>query len=179
MSHHVIKQADFHAFILDIYDGMMICMYVCVYMYVCIMFIYVLCLYVYLCIYAYSRHWWRYDDMYVCWCMYAYMYICIHVYMYTCIYVYTYNMFGKSLYHFVCLSVYMCKERVWHAGTSSSPQPIYVTSSYILCHIIIHTMSHHHTYYVTSSAAHRSPGTQTRARDLYGTIVGYFSRHSI
>ena len=27
----------------------------------------------------------------------------------------------------------------------------YVTSSYILCHIIIHTMSHHHTYYVTSS----------------------------
>ena len=25
----------------------------------------------------------------------------------------------------------------------------YVTSSYILCHIIIHTMSHHHTYYVT------------------------------
>jgi len=23
--------------------------------------------------------------------------------------------------------------------------------SYILCHIIIHTMSHHHTYYVTSS----------------------------
>ena len=26
-----------------------------------------------------------------------------------------------------------------------------VTSSYILCHIIIHTMSHHHTYYVTSS----------------------------
>ena len=24
----------------------------------------------------------------------------------------------------------------------------YVTSSYILCHIIIHTMSHHHTYYL-------------------------------
>jgi len=27
----------------------------------------------------------------------------------------------------------------------------YVTSSYILCHIIIHTMSHHHTYYVSLS----------------------------
>ena len=30
-------------------------------------------------------------------------------------------------------------------------RPHCVTSSYILCHIIIHTMSHHHTYYVTSS----------------------------
>ena len=26
-----------------------------------------------------------------------------------------------------------------------------VTSSYMLCHIIIHAMSHHHTCYVTSS----------------------------
>jgi hypothetical protein len=26
-----------------------------------------------------------------------------------------------------------------------------VQAPYILCHIIIHTMSHHHTYYVTSS----------------------------
>ena len=26
-----------------------------------------------------------------------------------------------------------------------------IIPSYILCHIIIHTMSHHHTYYVTSS----------------------------
>ena len=31
------------------------------------------------------------------------------------------------------------------------PVHIYVTSSYILCHIIIHAMSHHHTCYVTSS----------------------------
>jgi len=28
---------------------------------------------------------------------------------------------------------------------------MYVTSSCILCHIIMHTMSHHHAYYVTSS----------------------------
>ena len=33
----------------------------------------------------------------------------------------------------------------WHHHT------YYVTSSYILCHIIIHAMSHHHSYYVTSS----------------------------
>jgi len=35
--------------------------------------------------------------------------------------------------------------------TMSHHHTYYVTSSYILCHIIIHTMSHHHTYYVTSS----------------------------
>jgi hypothetical protein len=33
--------------------------------------------------------------------------------------------------------------------TMSHHHTYYVTSSYILCHII-HTMSHHHTYYVTS-----------------------------
>ena len=31
--------------------------------------------------------------------------------------------------------------------TMSHHHTYYVTSSYILCHIIIHTMSHHHTYY--------------------------------
>ena len=36
-------------------------------------------------------------------------------------------------------------------GQQPATHTYYVTSSYILCHIIIHTMSHHHTYYVTSS----------------------------
>merc|ERR1711966_637020 len=35
--------------------------------------------------------------------------------------------------------------------TMSHHHTYYVTSSYTLCHIIIHTMSHHHTHYVTSS----------------------------
>jgi hypothetical protein len=35
--------------------------------------------------------------------------------------------------------------------TMSHHHTYYVTSSYILCHIIMHTMPHHHTYYVTSS----------------------------
>jgi len=37
------------------------------------------------------------------------------------------------------------------AHTMSHHHTYYVTSSHILCHIIIHTMSHHHTYYITSS----------------------------
>ena len=32
------------------------------------------------------------------------------------------------------------------AQTMCKIRPICVTSSYILCHIIIHTMSHHHTF---------------------------------
>ena len=44
---------------------------------------------------------------------------------------------------YVRMNMYVCLNMYHH--------PYYVTSSYILCHIIIHTMSHHHTYYVTSS----------------------------
>jgi len=47
--------------------------------------------------------------------------------------------------------------------TMSHHHTYYVTSSYILCHIIIHTMSHHHTYYVTSSCDvhHKARNTHT------------------
>ena len=43
----------------------------------------------------------------------------------------------------------------------------YVTSSYILCHIIIHTMSHHHTCNITSSnTPHPSPCAQQTRRAM-------------
>jgi hypothetical protein len=42
-------------------------------------------------------------------------------------------------YMHVCVHVCHCRIMSMYAD--------YVTSSYILCHIIIHTMSHHHTDY--------------------------------
>ena len=74
-----------------------------------------------------------------------------------------------------------CREHFWESvpntGSSSTftmshHHTYYVTSSYILCHIIIHTMSHHHTYYVTSyltrgaAARRRCPGPGLRAAVL-------------
>ena len=63
---------------------------------------------------------------------------------------------GRLLFYFsrfvfkccVCACVQSAKISVIH--TMSHHHTYYVTSSYILCHIIIHTMSHHHTYYVTT-----------------------------
>ena len=60
------------------------------------------------------------------------------------------------IYNDVCVCVVVCKyahlSRLCHIiHTMSHHHTYYVTSSYTLCHIIIHTMSHHHTYYVTSS----------------------------
>jgi len=50
-------------------------------------------------------------------------------------------------------SVWGLGSGIWSLGLRHPPLVAaeHVTSSCILCHIIIHTMSHHHTYYVTSS----------------------------
>jgi len=61
----------------------------------------------------------------------------------------------------------MPKETYRHTGAKeaaiSHHHTYYVTSSYILCHIIIHTMSHHHTYY--TGARRRQPAASApRAR---------------
>jgi hypothetical protein len=37
------------------------------------------------------------------------------------------------------------KKHTWNSVRGNASSSHYVTSSYILCHIIIHTMSHHHT----------------------------------
>ena len=44
------------------------------------------------------------------------------------------------------------------------------TSSYILCHIIIHTMSHHHTYYVTSSGLITARGKRCERHIIIHTM---------
>jgi len=55
-----------------------------------------------------------------------------------------------------------------HTGTPlSQGQTYYVTSSYILCHIIIHTMSHHHTHRHTGT-----PLSQGQTRILGINPVG-------
>ena len=52
--------------------------------------------------------------------------------------------------------------------TMSHHHTYYATSSYILCHIIIHTMPHHHIYYVTSSYTYR----RSRDRDVARSTKG-------
>jgi hypothetical protein len=43
----------------------------------------------------------------------------------------------------------------------------YVTSSYILCHIIIHTMSHHHAAVTRRSLTHRQTPPFWKENTLY------------
>ena len=57
---------------------------------------------------------------------------------------------------------FCCFTLLFYAGSNAQHRlplthspTLTLTSSYILCHIIIHTMSHHHTYYVTSSGTER------------------------
>ena len=57
----------------------------------------------------------------------------------------------KSSYTHVTSSYPFSKSPLYASPNQCRHHTYYVTSSYILCHIIIHTMSHHHTYYVTSS----------------------------
>ena len=66
------------------------------------------------------------------------MCLCVYVSMCLCVYVSIPCAYTKHTTH-------TGEEHGRHHHTS------YVTSSYILCHIIIHPMSHHHTSYVTSS----------------------------
>ena len=56
-----------------------------------------------------------------------------------------------SSYTHVTSSYPFSKSPLYASPNQCRHHTYYVTSSYILCHIIIHTMSHHHTYYVTSS----------------------------
>ena len=55
---------------------------------------------------------------------------------------------SHHLTYYVTSSYILCRIII---HTMSHHHTYYVASPYILCHIIIHTMSHHHTYYVTSS----------------------------
>ena len=86
--------------------------------------------------------------MYVCACMHACMHVCMFACMYVCTYVCTYVCMHAYMY--VCIHVYVHTTKYEYAphnmGNNLPPQHIIS-----LCHIIIHTMSHHHTYYVTSS----------------------------
>ena len=50
----------------------------------------------------------------------------------------------------------------------------YVTSSYILCHIIIHTMSHHHTYYLQTQVSRTHHQMRATSLQLEGIM---FSDH--
>jgi hypothetical protein len=86
----------------------------------------------------------------------------MHMYMYTHARTHTYSYVYccRQKWSHTYLYVYCCRQKwgqydvLCHALDHVDAQvcsSVYVTSSYILCHIIIHTMSHHHTYYVTSS----------------------------
>ena len=56
-----------------------------------------------------------------------------------------------NLYSIAC-SIVQHFQNLTEGGLRRNPlATFYITSSYILCHIIIHPMSHHHTSYVTSS----------------------------
>merc|ERR1719183_3494300 len=48
-------------------------------------------------------------------------------------------------------------------------------ASYILCHIIIHTMSHHHTYYVTGTLPTHSATSMRERRNLRSLQVEFWS----
>ena len=95
-----------------------------------------------------------------CGCTYMYMSVCLSVCMYVCIYVCMYVCMYGCMYRAHSMHSIECahyKTR-WVQNTFYrirarlvTAESCRVASSYILCHIIIHTMSHHHTYYVTSS----------------------------
>ena len=86
---------------------------------------------VYMCVNVYSDT-----------CIYVHMHSCIHAHVCICMCAYT------AVYTHVC--VHVCV-RIHVQLYTRTCVHVCVGGSTPLCHIIIHTMSHHHTYYVTSS----------------------------
>ena len=73
-------------------------------------------------------------DIYI-YTIYMCVYICIyiHIYVYTCIYIWIYmNIYNIYTHSFISIPAINCRSR----------------DSRCCCHMIIHTMSHHHTMYI-------------------------------
>ena len=122
--------------------------YVHIYTYIHI-YIYIF-IYTYIYIYSYVHIHTSYVCTYdVYTCIHIHIYIHIHIHIHICIYIYTHthtytytgNAQGDRLQHV---------ERSQRQHTCrSTDAPCAPTGLSSVCHIIIHTLSHHHTYYVT------------------------------
>ena len=100
--------------------------------------------YIHICIYIRTYiHICIYIHTYIHACIHTYIHTCIHTYIHTCIHTYIHT----YIHAYIHTYTHTYSWRVW-----SVSRGLKVTSLYILCHIIINTMSHHHTYYVTSSS---------------------------
>ena len=77
-------------------------------------------------------------------CEYIYIYTHTHIYIDTRTLAHTHTHTHTYTHELTFENIYQEVEAAYQISGKWA-------SSYILCHIIIPTMSHHHTYYVTSS----------------------------